>query len=168
MVVAVTGISAYPTGVAFTLSTRSRTGPDRSDPAWQFPVHRGRQFRDGVLDPEPLRSGIEFADGRKATNLEMLRALHERQAGAQPVGPVLQMMGGGGDGWRWDQRHWLWPLPPAGPLAFVCEWPAHGIALTRTEVDAGLLIDAASRAQVFWDEPGASPGAPEARMGHVK
>ena len=32
MAVAVTGISAYPTGVSFTLSTRSRIGPVRSDP----------------------------------------------------------------------------------------------------------------------------------------
>ena len=29
----------------------------------------------------------------------------------------------------------MWPLPPIGPLFFVCEWPAAGIPLTRVEVD---------------------------------
>jgi hypothetical protein len=38
-------------------------------------------------------------------------------------------------------------------LAFVCEWPAAGIPLTRHEIDAQLVLDAVSRAQqLFTDE----------------
>jgi hypothetical protein len=52
-----------------------------------------------------------------------------------------------------------WPLPP--PLALVCEWPAAGIPLTRQDIDAGKVREAAQRAQViFEDHPGAdAPGS---------
>jgi hypothetical protein len=41
----------------------------------------------------------------------------------------------------------MWPLPPIGPLFFVCEWPAAGIPLTRVEVDSERLRDAAGRSR---------------------
>jgi len=55
----------------------------------------------------------------------------------------------------------LWPLPPPGRLALVCEWPAAGIPLTRTDIDAGAIHEAAQRAQViFEDHPRAdAPGS---------
>jgi hypothetical protein len=34
----------------------------------------------------------------------------------------------------------------------VCEWPAFSIAETRAEVDAQLVIDAASRATPVWSD----------------
>ena len=46
----------------------------------------------------------------------------------------------------------MWPLPPAGHLAFVCEWPAAEIPLTRQEIDAQLVLDAASHAQALFTE----------------
>jgi hypothetical protein len=49
---------------------------------------------------------------------------------------------------------WVWGLPPPGPLAFVCEWPARGIPETRVEIDAGLVLEAAGRAVAIWpDQP---------------
>ena len=58
--------------------------------------------------------------------------------GAEPGGPILwPFMAGGGPRsafWRW----WAWPLPPAGPLEFVCEWPALGIPESEP-VNARLL-----------------------------
>ncbi len=52
----------------------------------------------------------------------------------------------------------LWAGP--GPLAFVCQWPAAGIPLTRQQIDAELILDAATRAQaIFADQPSHhSPG----------
>jgi hypothetical protein len=67
-------------------------------------------------------------------------------------GPVLIQHGGGGGDGRWDQDVWVWPLPPPGPLAFVCEWPAEGVQLTRVEVDAGLVLEAAEQAEPLWEE----------------
>jgi hypothetical protein len=42
-------------------------------------------------------------------------------------------------------------------LLFLCEWPAVGIAVTRAEIDAQLVIDAASRAQALFPDAG-EPG----------
>jgi hypothetical protein len=62
--------------------------------------------------------------------------------------------GRGGGGGYWRQTHWVWPLPPAGPLVFVCEWPATGIPLTRNELDAQAILDAAARAEVIFSDEG--------------
>jgi len=59
---------------------------------------------------------------------------------------------GGGGGGRWSQGYWVWPLPPEGPLAFVCEWPIADISETRTEIDSALLRDAAGDAVTVWPE----------------
>jgi hypothetical protein len=68
----------------------------------------------------------------------------------EPAGPILRtFLGGGGPRssfWRW----WAWPLPPAGPMEFVCEWPALGIPETRAGLDAQLILDAAGRKIRLW------------------
>jgi hypothetical protein len=65
----------------------------------------------------------------------------------------MRPMSGGGGGGRWEHRNWLWPIPPPGPVAFVCEWPALQIPLTRTTLDAEVIRDAARRAVVLWRAP---------------
>jgi hypothetical protein len=42
------------------------------------------------------------------------------------------------------------PLPPPGPLAFVCAWPARGIPEVRVEIGAGLVLDAAAAARLYF------------------
>jgi hypothetical protein len=44
--------------------------------------------------------------------------------------------------------------PPTGPLEFVCEWPAFGVAETRAVIDAQLVLDAAGRSTRLWPENG--------------
>jgi hypothetical protein len=72
--------------------------------------------------------------------------------GTEPDRPILRpFLGGGGPRssfWRW----WAWPLPPAGPLEFVCEWPALGIPETRAGLDAQLILDAAGRSTRLWPD----------------
>ncbi len=99
------------------------------------------------LPPELFRFGVQYADGRKATTVG-----NPFSADAEPQGPILLPGSGGGGAREWDQSYWLWPLPPAGPLAFVCEWPAHEVALTRAEIDTSLILEAAARAETLWDE----------------
>jgi hypothetical protein len=79
---------------------------------------------------------------------------------APTEGPLLQPSGGGGGGGgRWRHGFYVWPLPPAGTLAFVCEWPAAAIELTRSEIDSDPLRAAAAKAIVLWeDEPGRGSG----------
>jgi hypothetical protein len=136
--VVLTAILAYPTGVGFTLSVRVRRGIPR----------RRRRFHD-QFGEAGLRFGVEFADGRKATNLDRYPPNFEAE---EPDPPALTRTHSvGGDG-RWSSHHWLWGLPPAGPLVFVCAWPARQIEESRVQIDAGLVLEAAERAVPIWPE----------------
>ena len=97
---------------------------------------------------ELLRFGVQFADGRKATNLD--RPAYDPDQ--EPDRPVLNQHGGGGGGLAWDMEHWVWPLPPPGPFTFVCECPARAIAESGAEIDAGSILEAAGRAVTFWPD----------------
>jgi len=92
---------------------------------------------------------VQFADGGKATVFDQHRVFRSRE---RPDGPVLVQRGGSGSGRAWDLAFWVWPLPPLGPLAFVCEWPARGIELSRHELDASAIHSAAERAERLWPE----------------
>ncbi len=106
------------------------------------------------LPDELFRFGLEFADGARVTTLEEHRAFDSRAGELQ--GPVLVPRGGGGSFDRWHGSYWVWPLPPAGPVAFVCEWPVAEIPLTRVELDAARIREAAGRARVLWEADTAS------------
>jgi hypothetical protein len=146
-VVAIPGIQAYPAGFNLTLSLRLRTLSAREQ---QVPYQLGfAAFEGDALPDEFLRFGVQFADGRKTTNLDRLPDDLEGQA---PGRPVLHQHSAGGGDWAWDMEYWVWPLPPAGPLVFVCAWPSRGIAESRAEVDAGVILDAAGRAVTLWPD----------------
>ncbi len=147
--IAITGLMAYRTGFDFILSAVLRR-EDRRGHMFDPGLHhlRGRHH-DEPLPAEFLRLGVQFADGGVATNLDQ-RPFPAPDA--EPAGPVLLPDGGGGGGRRYDMRYWVWPLPPPGPLAFVCQWPAHGIPESRVEIDARLVLDAAARAIDLWPE----------------
>ena len=91
-------------------------------------------------------SSCQFPDGSKATNTGGFH--HDR---TPPAGPIMHAGGGGGGSWH--ETQWVWPLLLPGTLMLVCEWPAMGIPLTRSELDAQPILDAATRAQaIFSDE----------------
>jgi hypothetical protein len=145
-VVAIAGIQAYPAGFCFTLSLRLRNLSVREERRSPYPFD-STDLEDDPLADDFLRFGVQFADGRKATTLEDPPYDPE---GKGPDRPVLRQHGGGGGGAAWDMEHWLWPLPPAGPFAFVCEWPGRGIAESRAEIDAALILEAAGHAMTLW------------------
>jgi hypothetical protein len=122
---------------------------------------RGQLRAGEELPAELFRAGFALADGSKATWLgpsggavAIATRLDER-----PKGPLLRSGAGGGGSRRWSQDLWLWPLPPEGRLEFVCEWPAVGIELTRTELDSSQIREAAKHSQTLW-ENGRGPSAP--------
>jgi hypothetical protein len=59
--------------------------------------------------------------------------------------------GGSGES-RFQQGYWISPLPPPGPVGFVCEWPAVGIPVARQELDAQLIRDAAENARAMFGD----------------
>jgi hypothetical protein len=148
--VAVQRATAYPTGVESMVSVRRR-GKGRTaleEPPLGFHHELGGKLMDDVL-----RFGVQFSDGRKATSLGGFPRPHDKE----PSHPVLTPCGGGGGGSRWDFGFWLYPLPPPGPLALVCEWPSEGVPLTRVEIDASLIREAAENANELWEDEGGSP-----------
>ena len=120
-------IYGYPEG--FELELRVISDADSHELDSQ-PIHAGRDGRAGHLEldeqdlppPKMLRFAVPFADGSSATNTTPV----SRALNTPPDGPVMQAQGGGGGGGagNWRQSLWIWPLPPAGSLSFICEWPA--------------------------------------------
>jgi hypothetical protein len=147
VVVAVSGLTGYPNGFSFTVTVALRT-EDRRGRLSRLAFHRDLT-EDEALPPEFLRLGLVFADGSAASNID---GGPDASWLAEPVGPLLLPLNGGGGGRRHDMSYWVWPLPPSGPLTFVCEWPRFGIRESRADVDGALIHDAARRAVPLWPD----------------
>jgi hypothetical protein len=145
--VCVTRLAAYPTGFELDLVTMSAADQDEFDPL-MFPHQHVWQGASDEIPPEMMRLGVQFADGSTATNTTAFPQ-DRRQP---PAGPIMHYDRGGGGGGNWRQAYWVWPLPPPGPVALVCEWPATDIPLSRTELDAQTILNAAERAQVLFSD----------------
>jgi hypothetical protein len=161
--VCVTRLAAYPTGFELDVVTMSSDDEDGLASLMFDHHHPMHRWATDEIPPELLRFGVQFSDGSKATSTGEFHHHHQ-----PPARPVMNPGGGGGGGGSWCQTQWVWPLPPPGTLTLVCEWPAMDIPLTRSELDAQLILDAAARAQVIFyeehlpeppdEDDGASPG----------
>ena len=142
--VAITGIAGYAGGFEFFLARRIRPGTPGldEDPAPEMRRRRGRE-------PGDFPVSVRFSDGRTAIS-------GRPRGDFEPPGPILQSRGGGGT--SHSQLFQWWPLPPAGPLEFICQWPVYGIGETRTGIDGQLILDAARRSVRLWreDDPDAA------------
>jgi len=144
--VAITGISAFAFGYEIFVTTRIRPGA-RGAPGDPMPDAPG----DPAAARRSFRFGLQLSDGSKVIGLHGGRRLDHD---AEPPGPILrQFLGGGGPRSQFS-RWWAWPLPPSGPLEFVCEWPTFAITETRAGIDAQLILDAARRRVRLWPEDG--------------
>lgn len=135
--VAVTGLSAYAEGFEVFVTARIRppgAAGNRESRPDRGMIHRS--FRLGML----------LSDGRKVFG--------ESAHNTEPAGPVLRAYMSGGLLHTHVSRWWAWPLPPAGPLEFVCEWAALGMPETRAIIDAQLILDAAAQSTRLWPETG--------------
>jgi hypothetical protein len=165
--VCATRLEAYPTGFGLELITMADQDDEEGFDPMFFGPHRrrlSRQRGDEIEIPnEMLRFGVEFADGTKATNtadeplvnpaggtIGTMVMVSDSEPEPAPVAPVLRTGGGGGGGGSWRQSIWIWPLPPPGRLTFVCQWPEAGIELTRHDIDAQIILEAATRAEVIF------------------
>jgi hypothetical protein len=143
VVVALTGISAFSAGMELSLTARIR--PSASHPE----EHQPGGPRDLAAARASFRFGLQYSDGAQvAWSNGGSRPEHD----AAPAGPVLYPFAGGGGPLSFITRWWAWPLPPAGPLEFVCAWPTFGIAESRAVVDAQPILDAVGRSVQLWPE----------------
>jgi len=148
---ALTHLTAFTTGVALTLAVRLRVAPDGLPPGELYQRISPYPGLGADLDPDQrLLLGVEYADGRTATNL--------RSGGwpAAPVDddePVLAPEGGGGSELSVDNGFWLSPVPPDGPFAVVCAWGAFGIRETTLVIEHADLATASTRSTTLWAVP---------------
>jgi hypothetical protein len=157
--VALLQIVAFSTGFSFHLVVRRRHEGDVRDHRFFDDIHH-----PGTARPDALHFGVQYGDGRKATTMGS-------RGGAPPherTDIVLSPGGGSGGPRTYDMHMWVWPLPPPGLVAFVSEWLAESIPLTRREVDAAAILDAARRSLALWpDESSDDGGARTAYGGFV-
>ena len=171
LAVGITAVQVYTAGFSFNLAVRLRTQRVSRFGHQLFELISGHDVPYAAPPAADARLllGLEYADGRTATNLDP--GWMPGEPGAADLAEdevVLSRSAGGGGGRTFDQGYWVTPLPPPGLLAFICAWPALGIAETRATVDAQLILEAAARAQLLWpwqaDDPEphlpASPPAP--------
>jgi hypothetical protein len=139
--VAITALAAYPTGFEIFVTARMRS----DDPGTGAP--------DGPDLGAARRSfhlGLQLSDGTKVIGL--VGGGRRREYDSEPTGPILRPFMGGGGPHSQFSRWWAWPLPPKGPLDFVCAWTPLGIPETRVSIDAELILDAADRTIRLWPE----------------
>jgi hypothetical protein len=160
LAIALIGVVAYSNGLELQVVLRRRELAEEPDPML-FHM-RSRHSRTGELTPEVLRFGVEYPDGRKATNLGNPFPVGNEE----PTAPVLMERGGGGGGRSWNFGYWLWPLPPPGPLRVVIEWPVAGVPLTDVELDGDLIASAAAEVDVLW--PGDGPSTSDSVTSYIR
>ena len=140
----------YSIGVEVVIDRRMRRG-ELSEREWQLLQWGGQPFSGGQ-DPDRVRYGLALGDGQ--------RLLADAGPGLpfgddEPAGHTLAPSGGGGGGsdrsYRWEDGLWLWPLPPAGPIEVITQWPAQGIPESRLVVDSAPLLELARRVRPIWD-----------------
>lgn len=121
--VALAGFRVYSKGVEILLMLRTLSEFTLEDPTGFRELMRRRiDPKNDSLPDTVFRFGVEFSDGRRATNLDR----------------------------NWGGPDWQ-TKPPPRVIAFVSEYPQAAIALTRYEVEAAPILEAASRSIKLWE-----------------
>ncbi|WP_327097094.1 hypothetical protein OIE68_45760 [Nocardia vinacea] len=136
VVAALVGARAYREGIELSLHLYVRPGSDHSA------LSGFHGYPSGAKDQ--FLVGVEFSDGRTATNIDLWRLDDDADN-------AILMSGGGGssDGFS-ATTYYLTPLPPPGSLTVIVAWPAAGIAEQRVELDTEAFRQAAERTEVLW------------------
>jgi hypothetical protein len=132
---AITGMSAYSNGFEIFVTCLIAPGAPGFD----------TEPPSGMLAHGSFQIGLQLSDGRKIMSARP-------QGDSEPAEPILRPRGGGGTSHYQLSRWWAWPLPPAGPLEFICQWPTLSTGETRVGIDAQLILDAARQSVRLWPE----------------
>ncbi len=153
-------VVAYSTGFALWLGVRLHPGAGIDARTAWLQLHGGSAGDEA----EQLRFGVEFADGRKATNVGQRRPPGDEEL---PIS-LVPRGGSGAGGLSFDAGYWVFPLPPPGRLTVAAEWPARGLAETRHELDAGAILEAAAKSEALWADERPIGRRPPPSTGEVR
>ena len=143
--ITITAILAYSNGFEIFLTRLRR--PDA--PGFDEDLEPGAP-RDKLAGLEPFRFSVEFSDGRTVTHDKPYGRSSVRPRGdAEPAEPILWSRGGGGTSHYQLMRWWVSPLPPSGPVEFICQLGTHEI---RGGIAAHSILDAARRSFQVWSD----------------
>ncbi len=123
-------------------------------------------FMHTIVEPQSdqfLRLGVEFADGRRATNMDYANDDDDDADEDEDDTPPEKPFMGTGLPQHFNQvGHsepgplWVWGLPPEGDLFVVCEWPAVGVPVSRIAIDGNTVRAAAERSLKLWPDTDAT------------
>jgi hypothetical protein len=158
LVVFMSGMSVFRHGIEFTVEVRVRPGRARGDGAERL----GGEIHGHGSSGNRLLLGIEFADGRRCTNVG---GRHGMDSPTPDDQPQLWPGGGGGSDRSASASWFLSPLPPPGGFRIICAWPAWDVPETITDVAGEPIHQAAGRARELWpwqpELPDRDPMPPE-------
>jgi len=95
-----------------------------------------------------MRLGVIWSDGTQISS-------DARPSPGLPKGPTLLggATGSGGDTYQeMNAAFWMWPLPPAGEMKLIADWPEQNIPEHSLPVDAGPILAAVERVVRVWDD----------------
>jgi hypothetical protein len=148
--VALTGIRVFSDGIEISI-TRHLRRLDLGYREWTELSHAFMENRGGMgRQVGRLRFGVVLPDGRALR--DGWPGFGDPPAG-DPRATLVRTGGGSGGGshsFTGSDTLWLWPLPPAGPLELVLQWPDLGIPETRTIIDASPFAEFAARVTPIW------------------
>jgi hypothetical protein len=101
-----------------------------------------------LAERQSFQISLQLSDGRTVTS-------GRPHDDAEPTEPILRSNGGGDTSHCLRMRWWAWPLPPSGPLEFICQL---GTGDSRAGIDAQLILDAAQRSVPVWPGDKADDG----------
>jgi hypothetical protein len=146
LVIWVADALAFPSGLSFGLNVQRRERSDETRRAGAVPT---APLFFGPADPDGPRFGLRLADGRKVV---VQRLGDMKPFLRKPDRPILRPRSGSGGGHASRAEMWLWPLPPPGPLTFVCARAAEGVDETSAQIDAAPILAAAANAVEMWPD----------------
>ena len=139
--IAIMGILAYRNGFEIFLTRLRR--PDA--PGFDEDLEPG-----ALASPETFRFSVEFSDGRTVTHDKPYgRSSAIPHGDAEPAEPILWSRGEGGTSHYQLMRWWVSPLPPSGPVEFICQLGTREI---RGGFSARIILDAAQRSFQMWSD----------------
>ncbi|MEV6320598.1 hypothetical protein AB0M45_05280 [Nocardia sp. NPDC051787] len=128
VVAALVGARTYRSGIELSFHLHVRPASEHSA------IGSFASYGGGMT--EQFLVGVQFADGRTATNIDRWRP------DEHPDTPVLMNGGASASDDLSATSYYLTPLPPPGPLTVIAAWPAIGIAEQHVELDTDPFLRA--------------------------